>query len=86
MWQTHDMGSGWWLVMVMLLVALGVFIALVLIDRRSDGRPDSGSTRAAPVESPREILDRRLAAGEITIEEYESRKRALGAGREHTAA
>jgi hypothetical protein len=26
MWQTHDMGSGWWLLMALLLVALLAFV------------------------------------------------------------
>jgi uncharacterized membrane protein len=69
----HDMGWGWAILMTIAWLAiLGVLVGVVLTavrDRRSA--------------SPREILDRRLAAGEIGIEEYERARAAMsreGAG------
>ncbi len=59
----HGMG-GWWLVLLLVAVIIGV---LVGAQRRG------GGTR----ETPRQVLQRRLAAGEITAQEYEQRKALL---------
>ena len=56
----------WWLIWVAALAA--IFIAL----RGFPSRRDKPSR-----ESPHELLRRRLAAGEITIPEYEQRKALL---------
>lgn len=44
-----------------------------------------GST-SSPPRSPEQVLDERLASGEITVEEYESRRRALRDSRESGSA
>ena len=74
-WGNH-MGTGGWifsilatLIFVALIVALIVW--LVSPNSRSDHSPDVSA------ESPREILDRRLASGEITTEQYEQLRDAL---------
>ena len=63
----HDMGWGWAVLMTIAWVAiLGILVGVILAavrDRRSA--------------SPREILDRRLAAGEIGIDEYERARAAM---------
>ena len=60
--QMHDMGAGWWVLMVL----------------------DGG--REVP--SAREVLDRRLAEGDITVEEHERLRDALrrpaGSTRSHS--
>ena len=75
MWGMHDVGWGWWLVSTLVMVGFwaaviyGVFWLV-----RNSGR--SGSTpedRAAP----EGVLKGRLAAGEISIEEYERVHNAL---------
>lgn len=63
----HDMGWGWAVLMTIAWLAiLGLLVGVVLTavrDRRSA--------------SPREILDRRLAAGEIDLDEYERARTAM---------
>lgn len=68
------MGMHWlmWIFWI-LVIALLVWGALWLV-RRSRPGPNGGR----PVkESPTETLQRRYAAGEISTEEYENRKRKL---------
>ena len=86
MWQMHDMGSGRWLLMAMMIVAV---VAVVIWLVANSPRSDDSSGRSAPGSPPViaiGILDRRLAAGEITIEDYEQRRRTLARDLEHTAA
>lgn len=74
MWY-GDFGSGWWLVMSIgmvvfwSLVAYGVYLLL------KGDRFSGGAGRHA--EQPLTILKRRLASGEITIEEYERLRRMI---------
>lgn len=69
-WHHGDIGTGWWIVMMVVMV---VFWALViggivwLLRAAASGRTDGN-----PV-SAREILDERLARGEIDVPEYERR-------------
>lgn len=51
------------------IIATPVLLVVLIVDRRKV-RP------SAPAETPRQILDRRLAAGEISLEEH---ARLLGA-------
>lgn len=71
-WDGHmDWDNGWWIAMV-LFWAL-VIVGLVWLvrgwarDRSAEGRDDA----------PRDVLDRRLAEGEVSVEEYEERRKAL---------
>jgi putative membrane protein len=64
MWGMH---WGWWIFWIV------VIIALVIVFKR--GLPNQSSK--PPRETPLETLQRRYAAGEITIEEYEERKAHL---------
>ena len=71
-WGMHgDVGAGWWIVMV---VFWGV---VILIGARllHDGVQRYPS--APPPETPTAVLERRLAEGAITVEEYQQRRRAL---------
>ena len=63
----HDMGWGWAILMTIAwLVLLGLLLGVVLAAVRD--------RRGA---LPREILDRRLAAGEIDLDEYERARTAM---------
>ena len=63
----HNMGWGWGVLMTIAWLAiLGLLVGVVLAAVR-----DRGSS------SPREILDRRLAAGEIDLDEYERARAAM---------
>ena len=74
MYQFHDM-SGWGASMMVLwtviwLGALGLLAwAIVQWTRRT---PDGGTSKSA-----RELLDERLATGEIDIDEYRRRRAAM---------
>lgn len=75
-WGWHGMGLGWlfWIVVIGLVVWLAIMLA-----RSAGGRdvrvPDE------PARSAREILDERLARGEIDDQEY-ARKRKLLDGKQ----
>jgi putative membrane protein len=69
----HDMdGSDWIWMTSMMVIFWGVVAVVVIAVIRS-----SGSTTAAPRDTPEETLRQRLARGEIGIEEYQQRLEAL---------
>jgi len=72
-WNMHgDVGTGGWIVMVFaMLLFWGALVALVVWLVRGGG--SGGSS----VEDPQGILDRRLASGEITPDEYVERRRII---------
>lgn len=72
-WWWHGMGFMW---MFPLFFFLAIIVCVLFIFRGpwSTWRGDHGRHGS----SPREILDRRLASGEITKEQYEDLKRTLG--------
>jgi uncharacterized membrane protein len=64
----NHMSWGWGILMTLgWVILLGLFVMLLVSPLR--GRGSSSS--------PREVLDKRLAAGEITIEEYERARGAM---------
>jgi uncharacterized membrane protein len=73
-WGNH-MGTGDWIFSILgTLIILGLIVGLIVwvispSSHASDGR--------ATDESAREILDRRLASGEITRQEYNDLREAL---------
>jgi putative membrane protein len=76
-WGNH-MGAGGW---IFSILASFVFLALIaaliywlLSAATSGGSPARGDSR----ESPKEILDRRLASGELTVEQYQQLRDPLG--------
>ncbi len=70
-------GVGWWLVAVVpfwVLLVGGIVLLLRGSDRWSPrDRPSKG-------ESALEVLDRRFAEGQLSVEDYQTRRRILGAG------
>ncbi len=85
MWWPHEgwgwgWGTGWMLVMMLgWVVLLGFGIWAVVALTRGQSQPPAGPG----LETSKEILDRRLAAGEITGEEYRE-ARALMQSRHST--
>jgi len=67
-WGVHSMGAGWWVLMVLFWAA--VIAGVVWLVRWV---ATGGEIR----ETPGEILDRRLADGALTPEEYEARRSVL---------
>jgi putative membrane protein len=71
-----DWGAGWWILMALMMVAFwGLAIAGVVWLVRTLASERHGHDR----ESPLEVLDHRLASGEITPEEYRERRATLSA-------
>ncbi|MEW6583648.1 MAG: hypothetical protein AB1416_12910 [Actinomycetota bacterium] len=75
------MGTGWWVLMILVWVVL---IALVVwaIARLFPTRPDGEPGRPADRDTPQDILDRRLARGEIDVDEYARLREALTGAQE----
>jgi putative membrane protein len=79
------MWDGGWGMMVfgplMMIVFIGAIVVLVVLAIRwlgASGHPPAGHGGAAS-RAPLDILQERLAKGEIDVAEYEERRRALGA-------
>lgn len=74
----HDWDGGWWLVMALGMVLFWalVIVGIVWIVREVGGQRHGGAAQA-----PMEVLDERLARGDISVEEYEERRGALAGGR-----
>lgn len=76
-WNGNMTAAGWvfsilaTLIILALIIGVAVWIAQSLRDR--DQRP--GETK--PGASAREILDRRLASGELTVEQYQQLRGTL---------
>lgn len=83
MWWNNGVGfgMGWGMWLVMLLGTIGFWLLVAYIVRLvvhgPPHKPDG------PVDEPTamQILDRRLARGEIDADEYQQAKRLLGQGR-----
>ena len=86
-WGMHDgdTGAGWLIVMVpMMLLMMGGMMWMMMRGMGGSSSPGSSSPgerpatkSAATTESPLEILERRFAEGEISMEEYHARRAAL---------
>lgn len=80
-------GAGWIVMMIVWAVLLLVIVAVVvrIFPKRTGDASAPPAASAAPVVTaarPLEILDRRLASGEITLETYDRlRERLVEAGR-----
>ena len=66
--------GGWWLLIVVGVVLLGVLVVRLLSAGRSGGGPGNLPARS----DARRLLDERYARGELTSEEYQERVSNLG--------
>jgi putative membrane protein len=75
-WGMHDddVGTGWMIVMMLGMVLFWglVIVGIVWLLREAIGRSHRGEDA-----DPLAILDRRLAEGQISVEEYEQRRKIL---------
>ena len=71
----HGWDDGWWIVMAvgMLIFWAAVVIGVIWLVRELSSRRRSSENGPTALE----VLDRRLAEGAISIEEYRERRRAL---------
>jgi uncharacterized membrane protein len=70
----HNIGSGGWMFSIFVTLIVLALLAAVVIWIASNGR---SGTEGSP--SASEILDRRLATGEITAEQYDGLRDTLTA-------
>lgn len=70
----HDMDGGWWIVM---MIGMFLFWALIIVAVVWAVRTWSDGNRARDKSTPQDVLERRLAEGQISVEEYEERRRVL---------
>lgn len=77
-WGMHDndVGTGW---MVVMMLGMVLFWGLVIIGSVWVLRDVVGRGHHGTGGDPAVILDRRLAEGEISVKEYEQRKKILAA-------
>ncbi|HEU5063755.1 MAG TPA: hypothetical protein VFT79_11475 [Solirubrobacterales bacterium] len=76
-WGDHmDWDDGWWLVMMIGMVIFWALVVLgiVWLARELSGRPGLGGHRNP---DPLELLDRRLAEGTVSPEDYRERRAIL---------
>lgn len=69
-----DWSAGWWVAMMLMMV---VVWALVIFGAVWLARSLSGGHHTIRHRDPAEVLDHRLASGEITVEEYRERRELL---------
>jgi putative membrane protein len=84
-WGSHMSAGGWIFSIFGTLIILGLIVAAIawLIGDRG-GQAVSGGVQAASGESAREVLDRRLASGELDLEQYNQLRAALVDGQATT--
>jgi uncharacterized membrane protein len=73
-WGMHDgdVGMGWWIIGVpFMLLMMGGMMWMMM--RGMGGGSSAPTERPGSTESPVEILKRRFAEGEISVEEYRAR-------------
>jgi len=77
MWWDHDWNWAGWVAMSIGMAGFWILVALLIVAVARSGRgPGPGELE------PPQILERRLARGEIDVEEYRERLEAMGqAGR-----
>ena len=78
MWYMHDVGWAGWLLMSVGMVAFWGLVAYVIVTIVRGGTP--GRSERVGDEPPGDVLRRRLAAGEISVEEYQRLREVLEDG------
>ena len=83
-WGNHMSAGGWilsvlWTLIILALIVAGMVWLFSAVGKREGGsgegrRPSAGGSDV----SAREILDRRLASGELTIEQYRQLRETIG--------
>lgn len=79
MFYMHSLGWGWWLVMSIGMLAFW-FLLLYGILWLARGGLSAEKPDESPSQTPEQILKRRLAQGELSIEEYRRLTEALEEG------
>ena len=77
-WNGHMSTAGWilsalWTLIIIALALAGIVWLISVLGNRENRGTEEGSARSA-----REILDRRLASGELSAEQYKQLRNTLG--------
>ena len=74
MWHMNGVGWGWWVLMSVAMVAVWALViyGVYSLARERESRPGERDR-----ETPEDVLKRRLAAGEIGVDEYERLREAI---------
>lgn len=85
-WNGHMTAGGWiFSILGMLAILLLVLAAVIWLVRDSNRDGGRGGRPDAPSMAARDILDRRLASGEIDVERYEYLRQTLAVQPERNA-
>jgi putative membrane protein len=76
-WGNHMSTGGWIFSILATLIFLALIVALILW-LASSTSSSAGLRPGESRESPKEILDRRLASGELSVEQYQQLRDTLG--------
>lgn len=76
-WNGNMTAAGWVFSSLVMLLIVGLVVGLVIWAVRAFGDQDRSTGPGRAGESAREILDRRLACGELTAEQYAQLRDAL---------
>jgi uncharacterized membrane protein len=79
-WGMHGGGAGWWIAGAALMMLFMGGMMWMMMRGMGGGSTPAPSERRDTSQSPLEILERRLAEGAISIEEYEARRHTLLTG------
>jgi putative membrane protein len=81
-WGMHGSGGWWILGVVVMMLFMGAMMWMMMrgMGGPSSHPPSTPSKAPGAEESPLEILERRFAQGEISIEEYRARREILLTG------
>ncbi len=79
MFYQHNMDTGGWIFMVLANIVIWGLIIAFIFWLAQDQRTRSQRHHAASGASAREILDRRLASGEIDVDQYQRLRTNLAA-------
>ena len=81
--SSFGMGSEW---LFGALIIVGIVLLAVVVVRQFGGPRDQAKSKAGATgvpgvdKTPRQILDERYAAGDLSTEDYQDRVRVLGSG------
>lgn len=77
-WGDHMSTGAWIFSILATLIFLALIVALILWLVGATSSSSGGSRPGDSGESPKEILDRRLASGELSVEQYQQLSDTLG--------
>jgi putative membrane protein len=78
-WGEHMSTGGWIFSILGTLIIVALVVGVVILAAQAlHDRGEGTASGAARAESPREILDRRLASGELTVGQYDELLQRLG--------